>query len=42
MSKNNIDFEELDKNLIDIFNSSKRPNKVIEQKLKEIIEFDEN
>ncbi len=42
MSKDNINFDELDQELIQIFNSTKRPNKVIEKKIKEVIEFDES
>ncbi|MFX1570417.1 MAG: hypothetical protein ACFFCV_18805 [Promethearchaeota archaeon] len=37
MEEKKIDFKKLDEELIDIYNSSKRPNKAIEKKIKEAI-----
>ncbi|MHA1230956.1 MAG: hypothetical protein ACTSPQ_09950 [Candidatus Helarchaeota archaeon] len=42
MSNKEIDLESLEKELIEIYNSTKRPNKLIEKKLKEVLESDES
>ena len=40
MEEKNIDFKKLDEDLINIYNSNKKPNKAIEKKIKEVIEND--
>ncbi len=40
MEEDEINFKKLDEELINIYNSSKRPNKAIEKKIKEEIEND--
>ena len=42
MTEKEIDFKKLDQDLIDIYNSNKRPNKIIEKKLRDVITNDEN
>ena len=37
MEDKKIDFKKLDEELINIYNSNKRPNKAIEKKIKEVI-----
>lgn len=38
MSIKNLDFNKLDEELMEIYNSQRRPNRAIEKKLKEVIE----
>jgi len=40
MEEKNIDFKKLDEDLINIYNSNKKPNKAIEKRIKEVIEND--
>ncbi len=40
MSKEEIDFDKLEKELLEIYDSTKRPNKALEKKIKEIISHD--
>lgn len=42
LEEKKINLKKLDEELINIYNSSKRPNKAIEKKIKEVILYDEN
>ena len=42
MEMKEIDYKKLDEELIKIYNSTKKPNKIIESKLKEVIELNES
>ena len=40
MGEKKIDFKKLDEELLNIYNSSKKPTKAIEKKIKEVIDDD--
>ena len=42
MSKKQLDLKKLEKQLLEIYNSNKRPNKAIEKKIREVIIYDED